>query len=80
MGWIDDTYFPWVWSYRNGNWYYLYATYYTEPAYEGYWIFFYTPDGNGYGWGYIVPGMGWWYIDHGMSAIWIDLGDPMPAG
>jgi hypothetical protein len=76
-GWIDDTYFPWVWSYLDGNWYYVYDDTDALPAYRGYWIFYYSPDASNYGWGYVMPGYGWWCLDTKLNATWIDANSPM---
>ncbi len=78
MGWIDDTYFPWVWSYTGGNWYYLYDELGARTAYDGHWIFYYTSDLSDYGWGYVWPGYGWYCFAQDMSWQWLDLGEAMP--
>jgi len=78
MGWIDDTNFPWVWSYTGSNWFYLYDALKAEPARNGYWSAYYTPDFSDYGWGYVWPGYGWYCFAQDMSWQWLDLGEAMP--
>jgi len=72
-GWVDDTYYPWVWNYTTGNWFCLYSGELDAGVDDGYWIAWYTPDFSGYGWGYAYPGHGWWHIDSDMSASWLDF-------
>lgn len=69
-GWIDDTFFPWVFSYAGNNWLYLYAAPDAEAG-AGYWISFYTSDCSDYGWGYILPSVGWWKTMSDNSSTWI---------
>jgi alpha-tubulin suppressor-like RCC1 family protein len=78
MGWIDDTYFPWVYSYTGSNWYYLYDALKAEPARNGYWTAYYTPDFSDYGWGYIWPGYGWYCFASDMSWQWLGIGEGLP--
>ena len=71
-GWIDDTYFPWIYSYKGNNWFYLYAGLDAGIS-NGYWIAFYTSNFSDYGWGYVYPSQGWWKLSSAMSATWIDF-------
>ncbi|HNX04569.1 MAG TPA: hypothetical protein PKI32_03670 [Opitutales bacterium] len=77
VGWVDDTYFPWVWSYALGTWYYVYDGICADTA-EGCWIFYYTSDFSDYGWGYLYPETGWWCFKSDGSANWLYYGDPLP--
>lgn len=79
MGWIDDTYFPWVYSYTLGTWYCLYAGVDADTTDKGYWIFYYTPDGNAYGWGYVLPGAGWWCYTLDYTVYWLKFEEKLPA-
>ena len=76
-GWVDDTYFPWVWSYALGTWYYVYDGICADTS-SGYWIFYYTPDFTGYGWGYLYPETGWWCFGSDGSANWLYYGEKLP--
>ncbi|MBN1404576.1 MAG: carbohydrate binding domain-containing protein [Opitutales bacterium] len=78
LGWVDDTYFPWVFSYTNWNWTYLYDGVNADTTGNGYWIAYYTPDCSSYGWGYVIPGEGWWCFTDDMSEYWLDFFDPLP--
>jgi aryl-phospho-beta-D-glucosidase BglC (GH1 family) len=69
-GWIDDSFFPWVFSYAGNNWMYVYA----EPGSDvsgGYWVLYYTSDCSDYGWGFIWPSAGWWRIKSDNSSTWV---------
>ncbi len=79
LGWVDDTYFPWVFNYTNWNWIYLYAGVNADTTDKGYWIAYYTPDCSSYGWGYVIPGAGWWCFTKDMTAYWLDFGDALPT-
>jgi hypothetical protein len=72
-GWVDDTYYPWVWNYTTGNWFYMYSGELNAGVDDGYWIAYYTPDFADYGWGYVWPGHGWWRFSSDMSAGWLDF-------
>jgi|GEM_PF-3228254 alpha-tubulin suppressor-like RCC1 family protein len=76
LGWVDDTYFPWVWSYSLGLWYYVYDGICADKS--GYWTFYYTPDFSSYGWGYFFPSVGWWSLSRQGNARWVYYGDPLP--
>ncbi|HNX05545.1 MAG TPA: hypothetical protein PKI32_08580, partial [Opitutales bacterium] len=79
LGWIDDSYYPWTWSYGMGLWYYVFAGLEdTAVTCGGYWIAYYTPDFTDYGWGYVYPEIGWWCFTSDMTAHWLDFGDPLP--
>ena len=81
MGWIDDTYFPWVWDYTNSNWYYVYAGLAADTD-SGYWIGWYTSDFSDYGWGYVYPPStwaGWCCIKSDQTVHWLNAGDPLPT-
>ena len=69
-GWIDDSYFPWVYSYADSNWFYLYDGMDADLG-ANYWTAFYKSDFSDYGWGYVYPGIGWWEIMSDMSAEWL---------
>jgi hypothetical protein len=69
-GWIDDSYFPWIYSYKNNNWFYLYSGLDSDMN-NGYWTAFYTSDFSDYGWGYVYPSIGWWKLSSDMSSTWI---------
>jgi alpha-tubulin suppressor-like RCC1 family protein len=77
LGWVDDTYFPWVWSYTLGLWYYVYDGICAEA--DGYWIFYYSPDFSSYGWGYFFPTLGWWSLSQEGNARWVYYGEPLPV-
>ena len=79
-GWVDDTYFPWVYSYNAGNWFYLYSGDLNAENDDGYWLFYYTADFSGNGWGYVWPGSGWWCLPGGNAAAasWRVFADPLP--
>jgi alpha-tubulin suppressor-like RCC1 family protein len=68
FGWIDDTYFPWFWNYRNQNWFYLYGGTSVIPDLYSYWVAYYLPNFSSYGWGYVYPNSGWWCFDKDMKA------------
>jgi alpha-tubulin suppressor-like RCC1 family protein len=75
MGWIDDTYYPWVWSYKYNNWYYVYAGLGASPDTDGYWIGYYTSDCSDYGWGYVYAPEtweGWCCITSDQNVYWLD--------
>ncbi|MFA5257637.1 MAG: TIGR03768 family metallophosphoesterase [Opitutales bacterium] len=78
-GWVDDTYYPWVWDYEAENWFYMYSGKLNAAVDDGYWIAYYTPDFSDYGWGYVYPGYGWWCFTSDMTAYWLDAGDPLPS-
>jgi hypothetical protein len=78
-GWVDDTYFPWVWNYTTGNWFYLYSGELNAETDDGYWTAYYTPDGTDYGWGYAYPGHGWYCFQRDMSYSWLNFADPIPV-
>lgn len=79
IGWINDYYYPWVYSYGYDNWYYVYDGLNARPAYDSYWFVYYTPDGKDYGWGYVYPGSGWWCVFSDGSSKWVKVGDPLPT-
>jgi peptidoglycan/xylan/chitin deacetylase (PgdA/CDA1 family) len=79
IGWIDDTYFPWVYSYAHSNWFYVYGGTDADTTHTGYWLFYYTPDCNAYGWGYVAPGHGWWCLTLDSTCYWLKFGDSLPA-
>jgi hypothetical protein len=72
-GWIDDTYFPWIYSYGGSNWFYMYSKADADIVSNGYWVAYYTSDCSDYGWGYAVPGKGWWKIARDMSSAWLSF-------
>lgn len=72
-GWVDDTFYPWVWNYSTGNWFCLYSGEIDSGVDDGYWTAWYSPDCSDYGWGYVYPGHGWWRFTSDMSASWIDF-------
>jgi endoglucanase len=69
-GWIDDSYFPWIYSYASNNWFYIYYGLDADVS-NGYWITYYTSDFSDYGWGYVYPGIGWWKLYRNLSSEWI---------
>jgi hypothetical protein len=76
-GWIDDTYYPWVWCYTYGNWFYVYDNLAADVE-ECHWIAYYTPDCSDYGWGYVYPEIGWWCFTSDMKASWVNFGEALP--
>lgn len=79
FGWVNDSYFPWVWSYTYSMWYCLYDGVDADTTDKGYWIGYYTPDLSAYGWGYVVPGYGWWCFTLDFTPYWLYFGDALPA-
>lgn len=77
-GWINDESFPWVWSYNQNIWFYVYDGVFAY-AKNGYWIAYYNDDGSDYGWGYVNPGSGWWCITSDGASHWLDFDDPIPT-
>jgi len=77
LGWMDDTYYPWVYNYRLNFWYYVYDDLAADVD-ACHWIFYYTSDMSDYGWGYVYPDAGWWCFDSDMNAVWLSLEDPLP--
>jgi alpha-tubulin suppressor-like RCC1 family protein len=78
-GWIDDTYYPWIWSYDQGAWFYMYQAQGTRLTAQGHWIAYLTSDTSDYGWGFVFPGHGWWCLPHGegtVNATWSSFFDP----
>jgi metallophosphoesterase (TIGR03768 family) len=78
-GWVDDTHYPWVYNYTTGNWFYMYSGELNAGVDDGYWIFYYTPDGKDYGWGYVSPNAGWQCYPNGQNARLMDFIDPLPT-
>jgi peptidoglycan/xylan/chitin deacetylase (PgdA/CDA1 family) len=79
LGWIDDTAFPWVYSYTYNNWFYLYDGVNADADVNGYWFFYFTPDNKAYGWGYVLPGAGWWCYTLDSTVYWLRFGQSLPA-
>jgi len=77
-GWVDDTYYPWVYNYTDNNWFYMYSGDLNAGVDDGYWVAWYTPDFADYGWGYVYPGYGWWCFTSDMTPYWLNAGDPLP--
>jgi alpha-tubulin suppressor-like RCC1 family protein len=77
-GWINDSSFPWVWSYNYEVWFYVYDGVFAY-ARTGYWIAYYNKDATDYGWGYVLPGRGWWCITSDNKSHWLYFGDPIPV-
>jgi metallophosphoesterase (TIGR03768 family) len=77
-GWVDDTHYPWVYNYTTGNWFYMYSGELNAGVDDGYWIFYYTPDGKDYGWGYASPNAGWQCYPNGQDVRYMDFQDPLP--
>ena len=75
LGWIDDTYYPWAWSYNWGTWYYVYSG--TDANPDGYWLFYFSADSTDHGWGYVAPN-GWWCIKSDYSNCWRKPGQKLP--
>jgi metallophosphoesterase (TIGR03768 family) len=78
-GWVDDTYFPWVWNYTTGNWFYLYSGKLNAETDDGYWTAYYTSGCTSYGWGYAYPKHGWYCFTSDMSCSWLAFDDPLPV-
>ena len=74
LGWIDDTYLPWVWDYTLGMWVYVYDG--ALASQDGYWIAL-TNNFTQWCWGYVYPGYGWWFFDANMNAQWVNSGDKL---
>ncbi|HNX05463.1 MAG TPA: hypothetical protein PKI32_08160 [Opitutales bacterium] len=78
-GWIDDTYYPWIWSYEQGAWFYMYQAQGARLTPQGYWMAYLTSDTSDYGWGFAYPGYGWWCLPHDegtVNATWSSFFDP----
>jgi hypothetical protein len=75
-GWIDDTYYPWVYNYGYNNWLYVYDDGNASIA-GGYWIAYI--DNDGYGWGYIYATGGWDCMTSDFVWHRLKFGDAIPA-
>jgi hypothetical protein len=74
-GWIDDTFYPWVYSYFYDDWMYVYDANKVSVD-EGYWVAFLT--GDSYGWGYVYPKGGWYCLTSDNVWHWLKFTDPLP--
>jgi alpha-tubulin suppressor-like RCC1 family protein len=77
-GWIDDTFFPWVYSYGHDNWFYVYGET-SANVNQGYWIAYLTSDGKDCGWGYVYPSGGWYCCTSDNVWHWVNFGEAIPA-
>lgn len=79
LQWIDDTYYPWVYSYTYDFWFYIYDN--LDADINGFWMVYLRSNGAGYGWGYVYGSGGWWNITRTSNREWLNLwvktGDPM---
>lgn len=76
-GWIDDTDYPWVYSYHHNAWLYLYDSDTLEIA-NGYWVCYLLPDGSDFGWGYVFANGGWWCMASDLQWRWLTPQDDLP--
>jgi hypothetical protein len=81
FGWIDDTYYPWVWSYLNGAWFYPYwGLNVRSYGLYAYWVAWLAPDMTPLGWAYVYrKGLGCWLIDASLNIQWMGPAEPLPA-
>jgi alpha-tubulin suppressor-like RCC1 family protein len=73
LGWLDDTYFPWVWSYTYGEWFYVYDGASADTV-GGYWVAWCKNDMSEYGWGYVFPDICWWRMASDGSSAYVYYG------
>jgi alpha-tubulin suppressor-like RCC1 family protein len=79
MGWIDDTFFPWVWDYTVGCWYYVYGGI-DANLNKGYWIYYYNSDCSAGNWGYVGRSGGVWCLNaDGVTYSWVTSGETLPT-
>ena len=79
MGWIDDTYFPWVWDYTENCWFYVYGGIKANLN-TGYWIYYFNSDCTAGNWGYVARSGGVWCLNaDGSTYTFVDSGTTLPV-
>jgi hypothetical protein len=76
-GWIDDTYFPWIYSYGHDVWIYVYDGD-TVDMTKGYWVCYLLTDASDFGWGFAYANGGWWCITSDLVTRWLTPQDTIP--
>jgi hypothetical protein len=78
-GWVDDTYYPWVYRYEGNYWFYMYSGDLDAGVDDGYWIY-YTAGAGVSGWGYVSPNHEWWAfpLPSGDEMRQMDFDTPLP--
>jgi hypothetical protein len=76
-GWIDDTYFPWCYSYGHDVWIYVYDGEVVDLN-KGYWVCYLRPGGSDFGWGFAYAKGGWWCTTSDFVTHWLSPQDKIP--